>query len=165
MTYEYSLHIAAPVATVFDFFRDPRRWRELGPQGVEFRDVVLTPEGVGTHYGWRARLLGIPLEGLDVFTEFTPDRHITDRSSSSLEGTWSYDVAPEGSGTRLTVRNRVGSFWRFRPLEHLLDRLAARTHEPRFAVLRTMLEDGAVSPAAPPRGPARRGPGRRTAPR
>jgi ligand-binding SRPBCC domain-containing protein len=141
MTYQYSLHIEAPVGTVFDFFKDPANWAALASGGVEFRDVVLTREGLGTHYGWRARLLGIPLQGLNVFTEFVPNRRITDRSSSSLEGTWTYDFAPEGSGTRLTVANQMGSFWRFRPLEHVLDRLAGTTHEPRFAALKAMLEE------------------------
>jgi carbon monoxide dehydrogenase subunit G len=140
MTYEHSLHIEAPVATVFDFFRDPSNWAALAAaDGVEFIDVVVTREGVGTHYAWRARLLGLRLEGLNVFTDVVPDRLITDRSSSSLEGTWSYRFEPEGAGTRLTVENRVGATW-LRPFERLLDRVAARTHEPRFAALKAMLE-------------------------
>jgi carbon monoxide dehydrogenase subunit G len=141
MTYEQSFHVDAPVTKVFDFFRDPHNWAALGPEGVQFKDVRLTEEGLGTHYSWAAKIAGVTIEGFNVFTEFVPDRHITDRSSSSLEGTWTYSFEPEGSGTRLTVENRVRSFWRLPPLERLLDRVAAKTHEPRFARLKTMLEE------------------------
>ena len=165
MTYRFSLHIDAPVGAVFDFFRDPANWTGLGPDGVNFRDVVVTREGLGTHYTWRAKVLGVPLEGLNVFTEFNPNELITDRSSSSLEGTWRYSFASEGSGTRLTIENRVGGRWRLGPVEHLLDRVAAKTHEPRFRALKTMLEAASVNGGEPQPGPGRHGPGRRTAPR
>ncbi len=141
MTYEQSFHVDAPVTKVFDFFRDPSNWAELEPEGVQFKDVRLTEEGLGTHYSWAAKIAGVSIEGFNVFTEFVPDRHITDWSSSSLEGTWTYSFEPEGSGTKLTVENRGRSFWRLPPLERLLDRVAAKTHEPRFARLKTMLEE------------------------
>jgi len=67
-----------------------------------------------------------------VFTEFVPNQRITDTSSSSLEGTWTYLFEPEGSGTKLTVENRGRSFWRIPPLERLLDWLAAKTHDSRL---------------------------------
>lgn len=141
MTYEQSFHVDAPVMKVFDCFRDPSKWAELEPEGVQFKDVRLTKEGLGTHYSWAAKIAGVSIEGFNVFTEFVPDRHITDRSSSSLEGTWTYSFEPEGSGTKLTVENQVRSFWRLPPLERLLDWVAAKTHEPRFARLTTMLEE------------------------
>lgn len=50
MTYEQSFHVDAPVTKVFDFFRDPGSWAELEPEGVRFKDVRLTEEGLGTHY-------------------------------------------------------------------------------------------------------------------
>lgn len=140
MTYEQSFHVEAPVAKVFDFFRDPTNWAALEPEGVGFKDVKVTEEGVGTHYSWAAKIGGVTLEGFNVFTEFVPDRHITDKSSSSLEGTWTYSFEPDGSGTKLTVTNHVRSFWRLPPLERLLDWVAAKTHEPRFARLTAMLE-------------------------
>lgn len=140
MTYEKRFHVDAPVAKVFDFLSDPRNWGELRPDGVQFKDVRLTKEGVGTHYRWTARIAGVPVDGFNVFTEFVPDRRITDRSSSSLEGTWTYSFVPEDSGTRLTVANRVGSFWRLPLLEYVLDRVTARTHEPRFLQLKAVLE-------------------------
>lgn len=140
MTYRQSFHVAAPVAEVFGFFSDPSRWAELEPEGVRFRDVVLTAEGVGTHYSWTARIAGVPMQGFNVFTEFVPERSITDRSSSSLEGTWTYSFEPDGSGTQLTVENRLGARWRLPLLERVLDRVTASTHAPRFERLKRMLE-------------------------
>lgn len=103
MTYEQSFHVEAPVAKVFDFFRDPTNWAALEPEGVQFKDVKVTEEGVGTHYSWAAKIGGVTLEGFNVFTESVPDRRITDMSSSSLEGTWTYSFEPDGSGTKLIV--------------------------------------------------------------
>lgn len=141
MTYHQSIHIGAPVTTVFDSFRDPGNWARQEPEGVQFRDVKLTQEGLGTHYSWAAKLAGVPFEGFNVFTEFIPNQRITDRSSSSLEGTWTYSFEPDGSGTKLTVENQVGSVWRLPLLESLLDRLTAKTHEPLFAMVKALLEE------------------------
>lgn len=71
--------------------------------------------GLGTHYSWAAKIAGVSIERFNVFTEFIPNRRITDRSSSSLEGTWTYSFEPDGSGTKLTVENQVCSFRRLPP--------------------------------------------------
>lgn len=140
MTYRASFYVDAPVATVFGFFSDPGRWASLEPEGVQFRDVRRTEEGVGTHYLWSAKIAGLTIEGFNVFTEYVPDRLITDRSSNGLEGTWTYGFAPDGSGTRVTVTNHMGPLWRLPGVEQLLDRVTARTHEPRFTRLKALLE-------------------------
>jgi hypothetical protein len=69
-----------------------------------------------------------------------PNQRITDRSSSSLGGTWRYLFEPEGSGTKLTVENRVRSFWRIPPLEKPLDWVMAKTHVARFIKVKEILE-------------------------
>jgi ligand-binding SRPBCC domain-containing protein len=141
MAYRQNIHVEAPVEKVFNFFKDPNNWREAEPEGVVFKDVSVTQEGLGTHYIWTAKIAGFTIEGFDVFTEFIPNQRITDMSSSSLEGTWTYAFQPEGSGTKLTVENRVRSFWRIPPLEILLDWVTAKTHNPRFARLKARLEE------------------------
>lgn len=141
MTYHQSIHIDASVTKVFDFFRNPDNWAQQEPKGVHFKDVRLTREGLGTHYSWTAKIAGVSIEGFNVFTEFIPNQRITDRSSSPLEGTWTYSFEPDGSGTRLTVENRAHSFWRLPPLRRLLDRMTAKTHEPLLARLKTLLEE------------------------
>lgn len=140
MTYQQSIHIDAPVTKAFDFFRDPNNWAGEAARGVSFQDVRLTQEGMGTHYTWVVKIAGISLEGFDVFTEFIPNQRITDRSSSSLEGTWTYSFESDGSGTKLTVTNQMGPFWRLPLLERLLDWITAKTHEPVFKRLKAVLE-------------------------
>lgn len=140
MTYQRSIHIDAPVTGVFNFFRDPSNWARQQPAGVQFTDIRLTPEGVGTHYSWKAKVAGVPVVGLNLFTEFVPDQRITDRSSNPLEGTWTYSFEHDGSGTRLSVENKVGNLRHLPPLERLLGRMTAKTHDPLFARVKAMLE-------------------------
>lgn len=140
MAYRESFHINAPVSRVFDVFRDPRNFTDVAPNGIRFSDFVLTEQGVGTGYRWQTTIAGIRVSGSDVFTEFVPDQRITDRSSSALEGTWTYTFEPDGSGTRLTVENRSRSFWNLPPLRQVLDLAAARTHRPRFQHMKATLE-------------------------
>lgn len=140
MTYRQSLHVNAPVEKVFGFVKDPSNWRLVAPEGIVFKDVVLTEEGVGTHYSWVARIAGLPVEGFGVFTEFVPNRRIVDRSSRSFEGTWTYSFEPDGPGTRLTVTNESGSLWRLPLLSALMDRAAARTHAERITRIKSLVE-------------------------
>lgn len=140
MTYRDSLYIDAPVRRVFDFLADPRNFALVAPDQIRFTQVVVTDTGVGTRYAWSTSVAGIRLHGSDVFTEYIPDRLITDRSSSALEGDWTYSFAPEGPGTRLTVENRTRGLWNLPPLRQLLDLAAARTHRPRFRRVKAMLE-------------------------
>lgn len=140
MAYRDSIYIDASVPTVFAFFADPDNFRQAEPGQIEFTDIVVTARGVGTHYAWATKIVGIPFKGKDVYTEFVPDELITDRSSSALEGTWTYTFTREGSGTRLTVENRVRSVWSIPPLRQLLDVAAAKSHRPRFERIKAVLE-------------------------
>jgi hypothetical protein len=147
MTATLSVHIDAPVEAVFDFFRDPGNWQDAG-RGVTFHDVHVTREGTGTFYAWSARLAGVPVEGFDVFTEFVPNQRMTDRSSLSLEGTWTYTFAPEGAGTRVTLQNQARGPWRLPLLERVVDALAVAGHRPVLATLKARLEaDAEPAPA------------------
>lgn len=85
-----------------------------------------------------------------MFTDFVADRRISDTSSSSLEGTWTYTFQPEGAGTRLHAENRVRGIWRLPLLEQALDHLTARTHGTLFEKISAALEssDATHAPAA-----------------
>lgn len=141
MTEKFSVHIEAPVAEVFDFFRNPMNWHTVS-RGVVFKDVHVTPDGVGTYYAWVSSVAGLRLRGFDVFTEFVPNERITDWSSSDLEGTWTYSFEPEGDGTRLTMENHVRSLWRIPPLGRLLEHAAAKGHGKVLAELKETMEAG-----------------------
>lgn len=118
------------------------------PSGA-FTDVKMTKEGVGTYFGWKLRLFGLPLEGFDVFTEFVPNERITDRSSFGLAGTWMYTFEPEGSGTRFTIQRQPESFWALRPLDPLLDRYRISLTTRMLGKLKAEMEK-LTTPAAVP---------------
>lgn len=140
MVYRDSFFIGVPVSKVFDFFRDPSNFAGAVSGKIEFTDVVLTEDGLGTYYSWSTTVAGIRLKGSDAYTEFVSDSLITDRSSNTLEGTWTYTFEPEGTGTRLTVENRSRGVWNVPPVRQLLDLAAAKTHRPRFERIKAMLE-------------------------
>jgi hypothetical protein len=134
-----SVYVDAPVEAVFDFFRDPGNWQDA-QRGITFCEVHLTEEGTGSFYTWRARVAGVTVEGFDVFTEFVPNQHITDRSSLAFEGTWTYSFTAEGSGTRVTLQNQARGLWRLPVLERVVDALAVAGHRPVLTALRAKLE-------------------------
>ncbi len=120
-----SIHIEAPVETVFGFFfdsfKDPAKLADLAPGDTQYDDVKVTKEGVGTYMSWHAKIAGLPMRGFDVVTDVVPNKHISQRSSNAMVGTWDYDFEPEGSGTKLTLEHHWGSFWGIPPLSNLMD--------------------------------------------
>lgn len=143
MTLEHSVYIDAPVEKVFDFFRDPMNWHAVS-RGVVFKDVHVTPDGVGTYYAWVSSVAGVRLKGFDVFTEFVPNERITDWSSSDLEGTWTYTFTEEYGGTRLTMENHTRSFWRIPPLGPVVEAFGAKAHEKVLTELKATMESRAA---------------------
>ncbi|HEX6931007.1 MAG TPA: SRPBCC family protein [Streptosporangiaceae bacterium] len=119
-----SFHIEAPVETVFEYLKDPTNDQDF--LGYQIDDIKVTKEGVGTYYSWHAKIAGMPLRGFEVVTEFNPNKHVTERSSNPMVGTWSYDLEPEGSGTKLTMEHKLDSFWRLPPLRNLIDLFTER---------------------------------------
>ncbi len=156
-----SIHIEAPVEKVFDFYKDPRKgvaamWTDQMNERGELLDVKTTDEGVGTYYSWAMKLPGLRLEGFDVYTEFVPNQRITDRSSRSFVGTWTYTFGPEGSGTRLTHQRHPASSRARRAIDRLMDRFRVSVERQELEKLKVLLE----KPAAP--GPMRTASGRRS---
>ncbi len=135
-----SIHIEAPVETVFDSFKDPAKFMELGPVETQVDDVRVTKEGVGTYMSWHTKIAGLPMRGFDVYTDVVPNKHITERSSNAMVGTWDYDFEPEGSGTKLTLEHHAGSFWRIPPLRSLMDLVTERMSDTYMARLKDAIE-------------------------
>ena len=122
MAVTMSFYVDAPVESVFDFFKDPNNQVDSGPfSGMEVHDVRMTKEGVGTHYSWSVKMLGIPLTGFEVMTDFESNKHITEQSSNPMVGIWDYTFEPQGSGTKITLEHRGRSLWDVPPLRNLMD--------------------------------------------
>ena len=140
MTVKQTVHIEAPVEKVFDYLKDPTNWNDLSGGAVDFKDVRLTKEGLGTSYSWVAKVAGLRLEGFDVFTDFVPNKRITDKSSRAFEGTWTYSFEPVSSGTKVTLESRARSVWGLPPLSMLVDRFAAKGHERTMSAFKARME-------------------------
>ena len=121
-------HIDAPVKTVFDFFFDPRKGAELFPS-MEIRELKMTEQGTGTYTSYHGKMAGIPFDAFSVYTEVVPNKHITEKSSSALVGTWDYSFESEGKGTKVTMEHHSRSFWGIPPLSNVGDVVTARMNE------------------------------------
>ena len=145
---KHSIHIEAPVETVFDFFfgyykdrAKAQRLMDVMPLPGQLDDVKATKEGVGSYASWHMKIAGLPiLEGFEVVTGVDPPKHLTERSSHAMMGTWDYDFEPEGSGTKLTMEHHPESFWRIPPLRNLNDLVTDRMNKSFMARAKDTIE-------------------------
>jgi len=139
MTSKHGTHIEAPVAKVFNFFKDPTNWQEL-PHADRLTDVNVTDQGVGTCYRVILPIPGVRIKARGVFTEFIPNQRITDTSSLSLAGTLTFSFEPEGSGTKLTMESHPRSIWRLPPLKELAQWVMLKRHKRYMSALKATME-------------------------
>ncbi len=144
---KHSIHIEAPVEKVFDFvfdyYKDRAKAQALADlMGMKTRidDVKATKEGVGSFASWHMQFAGLPVRGFTVVTDVVPPKHLTERSSSAMSGTWDSDFEPEGSGTKLTMEHHPESFWRIPPLHNLMDLATARMNDAFMRRLKDIIE-------------------------
>lgn len=153
MSAALSIHIDAPVKKVFDFYKDPRnQWSTMPRQVLDYgkvTDVKVTKEGVGTYDSWTMDFAGLRMEGFDVVTEYVPNERITSRSSRPSIGTVTCTFEPEGSGTRFTIQRHAGSFWAWRPLDQLFERIFAPSWQKSLENLKAQMEAGTATGEAP----------------
>jgi len=100
---ERSITINAPVEKVFAYIADPMLDPEWQPGSVEVKDVTLTEEGVGSHYRWVYKLVGLRFEGESTTLEYIPNRRIVTQSKGGIVSTWTYTFEPHDGGTKLSV--------------------------------------------------------------
>lgn len=104
------------------------------------------PLGVGSFYSWGVKMFGIPVEGFEVITDFVPNKHMTEKSSNAMVGTWDYTFEPEGSGTRVTMEHRQRSLWSVPPLRNLMDYAMPRLSRSYVEAVKGELEGGSSLP-------------------
>jgi uncharacterized protein YndB with AHSA1/START domain len=106
--FESTVVIDRPIEEVFDFLADGENDPKFSPRVLEIKKTTDGPPGVGTIYASTVKDAGMTTQREFKITEFErPTRIRWAEVSKNLvmapEG--GYDLAPEGSGTRLTVYN------------------------------------------------------------
>lgn len=113
----HSVHVAAPVATVFALMADPAQRTRLNPLvSAPFAEVEGADEmHVGSTCHFRFCIAGRPVEYRSRIEEFDPPRRIVSLSDSAVPFEVCIETTPEGSGTRLTQTER------FEPTDVMLE--------------------------------------------
>jgi uncharacterized protein YndB with AHSA1/START domain len=140
------VHIEAPVEKVFAFFADPNNFNQLEGRGGDYVDVVVTPQGVGTHYRMVSRMAGVEVDIDGRYTEVVPNRRIVDDTRGSLAGdvlggSFTYRFEPEGTGTRVVFdHTHPGVVSRLPLLGHVIETQLAHSNQPVMDELKALLE-------------------------
>jgi uncharacterized protein YndB with AHSA1/START domain len=106
--FEATVVIDRPIEEVFAFLADGENDPKFSPRVLEISKTTDGPPGVGTVYASTVKDAGVKTNREFKLTEFEPPTRIrwTEVSKnlvSAPEG--GYDLAPEGSGTRVTIYN------------------------------------------------------------
>jgi len=139
---DFGVDIHAPVHTVFEYCRDPRRIY-AGDPTHQVSEVTVVSEGAGTQAQVQSKV-AVFIEDIAIeYVEVVPDERIVfeARPKMSIRGlrwfvvlsslhTWTWTFAPEDGGTRLTavVVEHDAPRW-----ERALDALTAGTPTRTFS--------------------------------
>lgn len=96
-----STNIQAPVEKVFAYLIDPMNIPEWLVSLNEVSDV--RGSGVGQHYHWKYKMVGVPLHGETTVTENIPNERLVTESKGSIESTFTFAFTPYEGGTKLDV--------------------------------------------------------------
>ncbi len=98
-----SVSIKAPVEEVFNYWKDPSNWPEVWSSMVTAKDVVLTPDGVGTSHKWVYKMVGIILEGESIFLVCDQNHRIEAKTWGGIDCIFDWTFEPENGGTKMTA--------------------------------------------------------------
>lgn len=130
-----SITIEAPVETVFDQALDVAQLWGSSPE-VALRDVVVTPDGVGTHATIWTHAFGIHFQGRIQYTEvIRPDRIVAQVEFGPEKPVWEFTFEPDGKGTKMTGQ---GEWHVSAPAGGTLEGWMAKSHE---GFLETLLDN------------------------
>ena len=106
--FEATVVIDRPIEEVFAFLADGENDPKFSPRVLEIAKTTDGPPGVGTVYASMVKDAGVKTKREFEITEFAPPTRIrwaevSKNMVTAPEG--GYDLAQEGSGTRLTVYN------------------------------------------------------------
>jgi carbon monoxide dehydrogenase subunit G len=106
--FEATVVIDRPIEEVFAFLADGENDPKFSPRVQEIARTTDGPPGVGTVYASTVKDAGMTTKRKFELTEFQPPTRIrwAERSKNAVtapEG--GYDLAPDGTGTRVTIYN------------------------------------------------------------
>ena len=96
--FEDTIAVHAPVEVVFAFAMDVGKLWSCYP-GFAVRDVVLTPDGVGSQTTWYSKTLFLHQEGSVEYTEVVPAERIVAESSTGRRFTFTFMPREDGAAT------------------------------------------------------------------
>jgi uncharacterized membrane protein len=71
------------------------------PGMMEVKQV--SGEGAGARFRWLYKMAGVTLKGESTALEFVPNERFVTESKSGIVSTWTWDFAPNDSGTRIDL--------------------------------------------------------------
>lgn len=108
--FEASVLVDRPIADVFAFLADGENDKKFSPRVQEIEKTTDGPPGVGSVFQSTVKDAGMTTKREFELTEFEPPTRIrwAERSKNVVTArTGGYDLAPEGSGTRVTIFNEL----------------------------------------------------------
>jgi len=99
---ERSVTVNAPVEKVFSYVTDAKNMPEWLPGMVEVTDIVRTDQGVGSHYRWTYKMMGIPFHGENKTLEYLPNERLV-LENTGIPSTWTWQFTPQDGGTRIDL--------------------------------------------------------------
>ena len=106
--FEGTVVVERPIEEVFAFLADGENDPKFSPRVLEIAKTTDGPPGVGTVYASTVKDAGVKTKREFRLTEFQPPtrirwEEISKNLITATEG--GYDLAPEGTGTRVTIHN------------------------------------------------------------
>ena len=101
---EVSGHIDNTPEAVIDYIADPSNRPMFLKQLKSVSDVQKDPATGLSTWKWTFGVLGLEFEGTGRTTDYQPGKLYRFETEGGIDSTWTYEAAPDGDGTRLSVR-------------------------------------------------------------
>jgi len=101
-TIERSFFVKASPERVFAFLEDHANDPQWLPGLVNSRNF--TGQGTGYQWEWTFKMAGFSFDGTGQILEHEPPRRHVVETRGGMTSTWAWTLAPEGDGTRASLR-------------------------------------------------------------
>lgn len=109
-----SITIDVPRQVVFDFIKEPANNLLVSSNMETFEQATDGPVGVGTRYRGIVKVAGRKIEWTNEVTRYDEGKSMHTKSiESPIDFTYDTDLEDDGEGTKVTVRQDIGSFGGF----------------------------------------------------